>query len=79
MRYRGAYGSSDVSIATRHIDEDEFLEFHNRIAFVMRMFGLRGRALDEAIAGAVAIGIAVAERERIHDEKRRASIHEVAA
>ena len=40
------------SLAMLHMDFEEITELHNRIAFALRMAGLKRAALDDAIAAA---------------------------
>jgi hypothetical protein len=77
MRYRGRFGDMSCTVDAHHVDDSEFAEFHDHIAFAMRSLGLRGVALDEALSAAAALGLRIAERERTHDKKRRSTIAEI--
>jgi hypothetical protein len=61
----------------QYMDEDELTQLHERLAFGVRMAGLQGPALDEAISAAFTRCVAIIERERAIYDKRRATIHEV--
>lgn len=60
-----------------HMSEDEMLLLGSRIASALRLAGLKGPALDEAIAAAFREAIRPIERERAIDWTRRATIKEV--
>lgn len=60
-----------------HMSEDEMLLLHSRISSALRLAGLKGAALDQAIASAFREAIRPIERERGTDWTRRATIKEV--
>jgi len=53
-----------------HLDFDEVVELHNRIAFALRMAGLKGAALDEAIAAALREAARAVGQQRAIEWKR---------
>ena len=60
-----------------YIGEDEANEMRERVAFAARMAGLRGHALDEAMAAMFRVLASIVQRERARLDKRRATIKEV--
>jgi hypothetical protein len=52
------------------MDPEEIAEVHDRIAFTLRMIGLKGAALDEAIAAAFREAARAIEHQRAVEWKR---------
>jgi hypothetical protein len=60
-----------------HMTEDDIVDVHSKISSALRMAGLKGKALDQAIAAAFTEAVRAIERERGMDQQRRATIREV--
>ena len=63
-------GLAPEHVAMLHMDVEEITELHNRIAFALRMAGLKGAALDDAIAAAFRDSARAIEQQRAVEWKR---------
>jgi len=71
------FESAPGHTAFLHMNIEEIAEVHNRIAFALRMSGLKGAALDEAIAAAFRKAARAIERERGIEWKRSKTMRRV--